>query len=257
VSQSIPALEVNGGYGQTERQDAWWLEGALTIGTLALFTVYALWAASQGNHFEWGPYLSPFYSPNFKAWFPALAALPFSPAFLILWAPLGFRGTCYFYRRAYHRSAFGTPPACSVSKPKIIKNYTGESKFPFVLNNLHRFFFYIAALLTVFHWTHVVAAFNFNGHFGIGTGSLVLLLDAILLTCYTFSCHSWRHLLAGKLDCFSCGNFTKTRYNAWVKTTGLNNYHMQFAWSSLITVGFADLYIRLVSMGIWTDYRIL
>jgi hypothetical protein len=36
----------------------------------------------------------------------------------------------------------------------------------------------------------------------------------------------------------------------------LNVYHNFFFWASLMTVGFADLYIRLCAMGIWTDVRI-
>jgi hypothetical protein len=29
-----------------------------------------------------------------------------------------------------------------------------------------------------------------------------------------------------------------------------------FAWCSLFMVAFCDLYVRLCSMGIWTDWRI-
>jgi hypothetical protein len=32
---------------------------------------------------------------------------------------------------------------------------------------------------------------------------------------------------------------------------------MLCAWLSLFWVGFSDLYIRLCSMGVWTDWRIL
>jgi hypothetical protein len=32
---------------------------------------------------------------------------------------------------------------------------------------------------------------------------------------------------------------------------------MRFAWFSLFWVGFADVYVRLVAMGIWVDWRIL
>jgi hypothetical protein len=37
----------------------------------------------------------------------------------------------------------------------------------------------------------------------------------------------------------------------------LNERHPLFAWLSLIWVGLTDLYIRLVSMGIIRDLRIL
>src|ERR1044072_6956534 len=91
-------------FAQNQRQDAWWLYPALTFLGLSTFIVYSPWAAFQGNHYTFGPYLSPFYSPEIfgdsphswfgpkPAWWPEW--LPFSPAFLILWAPGGFRLTC-------------------------------------------------------------------------------------------------------------------------------------------------------------------
>jgi hypothetical protein len=32
---------------------------------------------------------------------------------------------------------------------------------------------------------------------------------------------------------------------------------MFWAWCSLFSVGFSDLYVRLCSMGVWSDVRIL
>jgi hypothetical protein len=249
-------VELNKGLGHTLRRDAWWIEPVLTVLTLVAFGIYATWSALQGNYYEWGPYLSPFYSPNLKAMFPeAFSWVGFSPAFLIMWAPLGFRGTCYFYRRAYYRSFFMSPPACSVDEPQGVK-YDGERAFPFILQNIHRYFFYIAAVLVLFHWTHVIHAFNFDGKFGIGVGTLIFLVDAIFLTMYAFSCHSWRHLIGGKLNMFSCNALTQMRHRAWKRVSFLNENHMLWAWISLFTVGFADLYVRLVASGVWTDYRI-
>jgi len=46
----------------------------------------------------------------------------------------------------------------------------------------------------------------------------------------------------------------KTTYDC---VSCLNRAHMRWAWFSLFWVGFADLYVRLCSMGIWTDWRIL
>ena len=40
----------------------------------------------------------------------------------------------------------------------------------------------------------------FDGHFGIGVGTLVLLANVTLLSCYTFGCHSLRHLIGGVRD---------------------------------------------------------
>ena len=37
----------------------------------------------------------------------------------------------------------------------------------------------------------------------------------------------------------------------------LNRRHMVWAWTSLFSVGFSDLYVRLCSMGVWSDLRIL
>ena len=37
----------------------------------------------------------------------------------------------------------------------------------------------------------------------------------------------------------------------------MNRRHMLFAWMSLFWVAFSDLYVRMCSMGIWTDWRIL
>ena len=104
-------------FGQTRRRDAWWVQPFVTFLGLSAFVVYATWAAFQGNHYEFGPYLSPFYSPllfgeGAHAWFGPQpgwwpGALPFSAALLILWAPGGFRFTCYYYRGAYLQGILG------------------------------------------------------------------------------------------------------------------------------------------------------
>ncbi len=92
------------GFGTTTRSDAWWLELILVVIVLGGFGIYATWRAFENNFYEWGPYLSPFYSPLIKtSWW------PLSPALLILWAPLGFRATCYYYRKAYYRAFFLEP----------------------------------------------------------------------------------------------------------------------------------------------------
>ena len=88
-------------------------------------------------------------------------------------------------------------------------------------------------------------------------GTLVLLVNIILLTIYTFSCHSLRHLMGGKLDCFSCATLGPPRESSGDGIAKLNERHMLFAWMSLISVGLADLYVRLVSSGALKDIRIL
>ena len=68
-----------------------------------------------------------------------------SPAIIILIFPLGFRLTCYYYRKAYYRGFWASPPACAVAEPH--KKYSGETRFPLILQNIHRYFFYAAILV--------------------------------------------------------------------------------------------------------------
>ena len=239
------------GFGSTLRRDAWWVEVLPVIVLLGGFGLYATLRAFEGKFYEWGPYLSPFYSPlidaNHRWW-------KWSPAILILGGPLSFRATCYYYRKAYYRAFFADPPACAVGEPK--RSYSGETKFPFILQNLHRYALYLAIIFLASLWKDAYDAFWWDGKFGMGVGTLVLLVNIILLTTYTLSCHSLRHLAGGKLDCFSCATFGKPRHGAWSFLTRLNERHILFAWMSLISVGFADFYIRMVASGVFRDVRI-
>lgn len=250
------------GFGNTSRRDAWWVQSLVTFLVLTLFIVYATWAALQNAHYHWGPYLSPFYSPEIfgdsphsmlgpkPGWWPGW--LPFSPALLILPFPALFRFTCYYYRGAYYKAFWADPPACGVGEPR--KGYTGENGWPLIIQNVHRYVLYFAIIFLFFLWKDVVLAFNFDGKFGIGVGTLVLLLNTTLLTFYTISCHSFRHLIGGRKNCLSKKPVQKACYDC---VSGLNQKHMNFAWFSLFGVMFADLYVRLVSMGVWSDFRLL
>jgi len=173
-----------------------------------------------------------------------------SPAFLILWIPGGFRATCYYYRKAYYRSFFGWPPGCAVRD--LTRTYTGETRFPFVLQNIHRYFFWLSLPVLAFLWWDVFLAFRFEGRFGIGLGTLVLGANAALLSLYSLSCHSCRHLCGGGLNRFS---ERPARHALWRVVTRLNERHMLYAWISLIWVALADLYVRLVAMGVIRDLR--
>ena len=237
-------------FGGTLRRDAWWLEILPIVILLGGFGLYATFRAFEGRFFEWGPYLSPFYSPLID---PEHRWWPYSPAFLILIWPLGFRATCYYYRKAYYRAFFLDPPACAVGESHK-RSYSGETKFPFILQNLHRYFLYAALIFLFFLWGDAIRAFSFDGRLGVGVGTLVLLFNVVTLTLYTFSCHSIRHLIGGKLDCFSCA---ASRHTAWRGVSILNERHMVFAWISLIAVGFADFYIRMVASGAIRDLRLL
>lgn len=247
---SIPDRQ---GLGSTLRRDAWWVEIIPVIIVLGGFGVYATLRAFEGAYYSWGPYLSPFYSPLMD---PQHHWWPLSPALLILAFPLGFRTTCYYYRKAYYRAFFLDPPACAVSE-SAKRNYSGETRFPFILQNIHRYFLYAAIVILAFLWYDAIVAFDFNGQFGIGVGSLIMLVNVCFLSMYTLSCHSIRHLVGGKLDCFSCTAFGPPRHSAWSGVSLLNEHHMLYAWMSLISVGSTDFYIRLLASGAIRDLRIL
>lgn len=254
-------------FGETLRRDAWWLQPAVVFTVLGGFVVYATWAAFQNAHYTFGNYLSPFYSPVLfgdariawfgpqPGWWPRL--LPFSPALLILPFPGLFRVTCYYYRGAYYKAFWADPPNCAVGEPR--SSYWGERSFPLIMQNIHRYFLYIAVIFLFILAHDVWDALWFDdgaGHtkFGIGVGTLVLALNVVLLTCYTLGCHSMRHIVGGFLDQLSRHPVRKKAYDC---SSCLNRWHMKWAWMSLIGVAFADLYVRLCSMGIWHDVRIL
>lgn len=248
------------GFGRTQRADRWWIQPLAVFLGLSAFIVYATWAAFQGQHFRFGPYLSPFYSPELfgaakEGWFgskPVWLPAWVTAAMLILWAPGGFRVTCYYYRGAYYKAFWADPPSCTVGEPR--QKYLGERSFPLILQNVHRYFLYLALVFLILLARDVWNALWFDGHFGVGVGSLVLLTNLVLLTCYTFSCHSLRHLVGGVCDQLS-GAPARRRVYACVSC--LNRRHMLFAWCSLFTVAFSDLYVRLCSMGVWSDWRIV
>lgn len=254
-------------FGSTRRRDLWWVQPLLTFLGLSSFIVYATWAALQGRDYRFGPYLSPFYSPELLgshlSWFGAWPKwwpvwLPASAALLILWAPGGFRVTCYYYRGAYYKAFWADPPSCTVGEPR--KTYWGERSFPLILQNVHRYFMYLAMVFLVILALDVWRALWFADastgavHFGIGVGTLVLAVNVVLLGCYTFGCHSLRHLLGGCRDELSKA---PARHSTYKCVSCLNRRHMVFAWMSLFSVMFADLYVRLCAMGIWSDWRIL
>src|SRR6187431_1967227 len=150
--QAVPISGVRRGFGQTARRDKWWATPAIIFAGFSAFIVYATWAAFQNAHYTFGPYLSPFYSPELwgsspHAWFGPKPAwwpewLLFSPAMLILWMPAGFRFTCYYYRGAYYKAFWADPPGCAVREPR--KSYWGEQSLPLILQNVHRYFLYLA-----------------------------------------------------------------------------------------------------------------
>jgi hypothetical protein len=253
--------------GETSRTDTWWTVPLFTFLGLGGFVVYATWSAFNPGHYTYGPYLSPFFSPlifgeSHHSWFGPKPGfwpswMPFSPAFFILWAPGGFRFTCYYYRGAYYKAFWADPPSCAVGEPR--KSYWGEATFPLILQNIHRYFMYLAVLFLFFLAWDVWLALWFpdatgKTHFGIGVGTLLLALNVCLLSAYTLGCHSLRHLVGGWRDEVSKSPLA---FKCYTCSSRLNERHMLWAWCSLFCVAFCDVYIRLCNMGIWHDWRII
>lgn len=260
--------KTNHTFGQTSRKDLWWLKPLVILIGLSAFVIYTTWAAFQGEFYSAGPYLSPLYSPEIYGdsphsllgpkpdWWPGF--LPFSPALLILWAPGLFRLTCYYYRGAYYKSFAADPFACSVTEPR--KKYRGENSFPLIIQNVHRYFMYVALVFLIILSHDVWKAMWFidpatgTTTFGIGVGTLVLATNTVLLGGYTFGCHSLRHMVGGIRDRLSGSPIRRKMFQC---ASCFNRKHMLWAWMSLIWVGFSDIYVRLCAMGIWTDWKIL
>jgi hypothetical protein len=281
-------------FGETARRDAWWAGPLATLLGLLAFVIYANFSLFQGKYFEIrenradfsgpdvAPYLAPFYSPLIydassphawihrarPDWWPSW--FPFSSAMLILIFPLGFRFTCYYYRKAYYRAFWADPPACAVGEPR--QSYWGENRWPLLIQNSHRYFMYFAVgFLVLLTWDACLAFLwptSSDGtllpegrhQFGIGLGTVFMWVNIVLLSAFTFGCNSVRHLVGGSLNCFSCPHnigATRTRYKLWQKITVLNDRHALWAWLSLISVGFTDFYIRMCAMGIWHDPRLV
>jgi hypothetical protein len=244
---------------RTLRTDRWWVSPLITFVVFSAFVVYATWRAFMGRDYYDAPYLSPFYSPCLGdcvegasdfgqpfAWF------PWSSALIILVFPLGFRMTCYYYRKAYYRAFWLSPPACGVAEPH--GQYTGETRFPLILQNVHRWFWYAAMLVGVVLTFDAVLAFrNADGEWGhAGLGTVLMWVNVIYIWLYTLSCHSCRHILGGRLRHFSKH---PVRYKMWTWVSRLNGQHARYAWISLFSVALVDLYVYLLATGAIEDVR--
>ncbi len=284
-AETIPLkLRPQRGFFETTRTDAWWSQPAAIFFGLLAFLIWANFRVFEGDHYYSGHsaanaathYLTPFYSPlaferpgkppshhawlaHKPAWLPGFV----SAAALILIFPAGFRFTCYYYRGSYYKAFWGDPPACAVGE--LRKTYWGEQYLPLILQNIHRYFLYAALVFIVilaydvWHalWFHKLdAAGRPTGEWqlGLGLGTLLMALNVYLISGYTLGCHSLRHLIGGRKDCISESPTQQKLYNC---VTCLNNRHAVWAWLSLFSVGFTDVYIRLLAMGVWTDWRIL
>src|ERR1051326_8631908 len=209
LPQALPQVR---SLAETSRRDTWWVQPLLVFLGFGAFLVYASWAGMQGVHY-WVPgtrYLSPMYAPTlwdswqiqalglssghawfgaWPSWLPHYVIFPFAvltPAALILWGPGGFRFTCYYYRGAYYKAFWADPLNCGVGEPGFRgKKYRGEAKLPLILQNVHRYFLYVAIAFIGLLSFDAVESFFFpredGTHFGIGVGSLVMTVNVVLL----------------------------------------------------------------------------
>ena len=258
-------------FAGTNRKDGWWVGPAATAAGLIIFFGYLTFRAFQATYVWYDPYISPAVAPalftpsegypgavpvehawfgDFPSWWPRF--IPMTPAFFFPWVAIAFRATCYYYRKAYYRSLFMSPPACSVRG--VHRPYRGETSL-LLFQNLHRYTLYLALLLLLCVWWETFAAFSRGGEFGMGVGTVVLVINALLLSGYTFGCHSWRHIIGGKMDCLTCDGRPTLRFSLWNRSTWFNGRHMQFAWLSLVWVAWTDLYILLVASGTIRDFN--
>ncbi|MGO8826646.1 MAG: hypothetical protein ACLQU9_15615, partial [Acidimicrobiales bacterium] len=207
----------------TLRKDNWWVEPLVTFVVLVSFVAYSTWAAFVGKNYYAGADLhrdliSPFYSPcianSCVTGSHSFGTLPFwnySPALLILIFPLGFRLTCYYYRKSYYRSFWLSPPACAVADAGSAtpgtggfrKRYTGETRFPLVLQKIHRYFWYFTLFFAALLTYDAIEAFRFPGGIGMGLGTVILVINAVFIWAYQLGCHACRHLTGGNLRKFS------------------------------------------------------
>jgi hypothetical protein len=252
---------------RTLRTDRWWLPPLMVNLGLSAFIIYATVRAFWGSAYWVSDYhyLTPFYSPcisaacepgashlgvwlgHFPPWIPL--------GMLVLPVLLGFRITCYYYRKAYYRSVWQSPTACAVPEPRV--GYTGETRFPLIFQNGHRYFFYFALLVTLLNTYDALSAFhspNTASGFGFGLGNVILIVNVLMLWAYTAGCHSCRHLIGGRLKHFSKH---PVRYQFWTRVSWLNARHMLFAWITLGTLAFTDFYIMLVASGTISDLRFI
>ena len=243
------------GFGVTRRRDRWWIAPgiqATLFTTLATYLFFSgiVWTPLFGTAYEVDGYLSPLFSPLIApGWLPSFI----SPGLLILWIPLGFRATCYYYRKAYYRFYFADPPGCAVGEPTIHRGYKMETAFPFILQNFHRYFMYLAFIPLFFLWIDAFGALVPASGPRIGLGNVLFFVNVVLLSGFSLSCNSLRHLAGGRLDCFSCSRRAKVQYSLWQRLTTLNRHHMAWAWVSFISVSLVDVYVRLLALGVIVD----
>ena len=176
--------------------------------------VYSTWAAFQGNHYAYGPYLSPFYSPVLfgdaphawfgpkPGWWPVAAVLagaadplgagriPLHLLLLprrVLQGLLGRSAVVHRRRAAQVVSRRAFVPADPSERPPVLS----LSRAPLPRR---------AHATTCGRRCGSPIRRPGTDSFGIGLGTLVLAVNVVLLGGYTFGCHSLRHLVGGVRD---------------------------------------------------------
>jgi hypothetical protein len=243
----------------TLRTDRWWITPVATALFLGALTGYAVWAGFQTSHFAVGTYISPLYSPCIAADCGSRANAviigswwKWSPALLVIAVPIGVRATCYYYRKLYYRSFWLSPPACGVAEPH--SRYSGESRFPLVLQNVHRYFWAASVLIAMMLTVDAVNAFRQPGGIGVGVGTVLIVANGLGFWAYVLSCHACRHLAGGGLRSQAAHPL---RHRFWKLTSLLNSHHGLFALISLPLVMATDAYIRVLSSGVILDPHFL
>ena len=232
-------------------------------GCSSFSSIYATWRAFENAHYFSEPYLSPFYSPCLTDKCPSEAqdlgqwALvgwwPLSPALMILIFPLGFRLTCYYYRKAYYRSFWASPPACAVAEPH--EGYSGETRFPLIVQNIHRYFLYVAMLFAraadLGRHPLLPRPERRVGSHGPRHG------DPAHQRGPDLGLHAVLPLVPAHTSAAGCKHFSAhpVRYRAWTLISKLNARHMLLAWASLVWLVVADFYIRCLATGAFSDPR--
>ena len=198
--------------GSTLRRDAWWTELLPVIIVLGGFGLYATLRAFEGAFYSLGTLSFAFlFSADRSA---ASLVAAFSRA-------AGARRPARVSRhllllpqsllpRIFSRSAGlrrGRASQAQISRRD--QHFLSSSRMSTATFYTWPLFFW------AFCGTTPIKGFFFDGQFGIGVGSLILLFNVILLSFYTLSCHSLRHLAGGKMDCFSCATFGSQRAAAW------------------------------------------
>ncbi len=187
-------------------------------------------------------YVDPFYSPT------------------VLLVPVAglLRLTCYAFRKNYHRHLFKHPLDCTTSArgDSETRSYSGETKF-FRLENAHRYFVYAGIAILPFFYYDMVGSITYAGGLTLRLGSVLMAAEVVALTLWLASCHSIRHLVGGRTDCYGC-EFAGNKKNAvWRGQSYLNRHHELLAWAGLILIVAVDLYLRGLAAGMPIDATIL